>query len=550
MKKPTNLFIFIMLFAVTGITFAQRSTSKSVKYETISIPTVPIADFETLSLKMYFPNGSVTQDTLRKYAGNMDILKTDEERLSGTKYFSIKPTNMVNEGADMQVEVAFGAPIFHHKDFQETPGTLYWVEHELPTKVKIMDRNGKVLEYWTEPGRNTIQFGGEQIEYATKSAGGTTFTIRHLSYTEYDLLGEMMVNKKAVMYQMKKVIESLYDRMYFVKKKHKFDVASAKGKNYDYTALDQAQDNALDAIKVENYAMLANSIEVWKEHLAQASEFDRKAMINPNIASGLAGNIAIAYFLMDDMEAATTAAETYQTYSERSSQKKTVNGRTQAEVLYDLVNRTAKAKLANGTVSIPAKTEKAFDVKRKIGRKRKNKELDYFFNEDVYDTFYVEASNEIEDQANEPISEVSTGRDYKASVMTTSTQGVMLIMDFLRFSEDVGQPFPEEVTQITELEQVLAGGMRFTELPESIGNLVNLNKLVLRGSNLETLPESIGNLSALKRLDLSNNKLTSIPESIKNCNNLKSLNLKGNKISADELDKLKQRLPATCKLKI
>jgi Leucine-rich repeat (LRR) protein len=135
------------------------------------------------------------------------------------------------------------------------------------------------------------------------------------------------------------------------------------------------------------------------------------------------------------------------------------------------------------------------------------------------------------------------------NVQVTSTQGAMLLLNPFFNGDIVGQDFPEEITEITELNQILANHMKFTSLPESIGNLQNLKKLTLKGNQLEEVPESIGQLTELRTLDLSNNNLTSLPEEIGNCRNLKSVVLKGNNIPGDELSRIQAMLPDKCKVK-
>ncbi len=543
MKTPNKL-ITILLVLTCSLSFAQRSVSKKIKIDAISVPIVPVENFETMSFKIYFPSHTVTKDTLRKYAGNMDILKTDEERLKSIKHFSIRPTKMVNDNADIQVIVAFDDPQFLDKSLNTN---YYVIKHRLKTKVKILDGNGSLLDHWTEPSDNTIHFGNEQIEYANGQDG---FTIRSLAYNEYDNIGETMVNKKAIMRQLKKVIETLYDKIYFTPVTHKFDMASAKGKNHDYTVLDNAFKSALASIETKNYDKLSSNFDVWQSHIDKVVTYNRKTMITPEIAAGLSHNIVISYFLINDLNSAKKAIEA---------------SNYPSTYLSDLIDHSIRAQNVNDSIKIPTKDNrfKAIDIKRTIGRKRKNKDLDFLINQNVYGSF---GDN---DDASEAVTTTSTFSgsvkdaleamkkadetgiyDYEGSVINTSMQGAMLMLDNFRFSGIVNKPFPKAICELTELDQILASNMKFTELPEDISHLNNLRKFVLKGNNLEFLPDSIGDLSALETLNLSNNKLTTIPESIKNCTNLKTLNLKGNNISASEITKIKTFLPKKCKLKV
>ena len=59
-----------------------------------------------------------------------------------------------------------------------------------------------------------------------------------------------------------------------------------------------------------------------------------------------------------------------------------------------------------------------------------------------------------------------------------------------------------------------------TTLPDEIGNLTNLNELWLYENELTILPESFGNLTNLTKLDLGCNQTITLPESFENLTNL------------------------------
>jgi leucine-rich repeat protein SHOC2 len=62
-------------------------------------------------------------------------------------------------------------------------------------------------------------------------------------------------------------------------------------------------------------------------------------------------------------------------------------------------------------------------------------------------------------------------------------------------------------------------------LPENIGNLTRLNQLYLHDNQLTVLPESISELGKLKELDISGNQIRSLPQSMSGLTNLVELNI-------------------------
>ena len=90
---------------------------------------------------------------------------------------------------------------------------------------------------------------------------------------------------------------------------------------------------------------------------------------------------------------------------------------------------------------------------------------------------------------------------------------------------------PESIGNLINLKYIDLTNNQLTTIPESIGRVVNLKKLNLSMNRLLTLPDSIGNLVNLTKLDLSYNRLTTIPDSIGNLQNLEILNLRGNQLT-------------------
>ena len=132
-----------------------------------------------------------------------------------------------------------------------------------------------------------------------------------------------------------------------------------------------------------------------------------------------------------------------------------------------------------------------------------------------------------------------------------------------------GDSLPEEVFQLTNLQELTAArckmnvlngnigkltrleflnvmGNHLVRLPETLGNLVNLKTLVICRNLIEALPESIGNLKKLTYIDAWENPLYVFPESITELQNtLKTIDLRQIDLHNDELDKMEAQLPYT-----
>ena len=104
----------------------------------------------------------------------------------------------------------------------------------------------------------------------------------------------------------------------------------------------------------------------------------------------------------------------------------------------------------------------------------------------------------------------------------------------------------QNIGKLTRLEYLNVMGNHLVRLPESIGNLVNLKTLVICRNLIEALPESIGNLKRLSYIDAWENPLYVFPESITELQNtLKVIDLRQIDLHNDELDKMEAQLPFT-----
>ncbi|EFJ52246.1 hypothetical protein VOLCADRAFT_116284, partial [Volvox carteri f. nagariensis] len=91
---------------------------------------------------------------------------------------------------------------------------------------------------------------------------------------------------------------------------------------------------------------------------------------------------------------------------------------------------------------------------------------------------------------------------------------------------------PEEVLQLTELEELQLSGNCLTELPDSLSRLTALRRLGLAGNQLTQLPPGVGALTGLEGLWLHGNLIRRLPEQLGRLGGLRALSLAGNCLQA------------------
>lgn len=71
---------------------------------------------------------------------------------------------------------------------------------------------------------------------------------------------------------------------------------------------------------------------------------------------------------------------------------------------------------------------------------------------------------------------------------------------------------PDELFELTDLEELNLGGHRLTEVPDEITRLENLSELYLYGNQFTVFPAPVFRLKSLTLLDIYNNHISSFPE--------------------------------------
>jgi Leucine-rich repeat (LRR) protein len=104
-----------------------------------------------------------------------------------------------------------------------------------------------------------------------------------------------------------------------------------------------------------------------------------------------------------------------------------------------------------------------------------------------------------------------------------------LVLERLGLSE-----LPEEVFELTHLDELIVIDNLLTSLPPEIRLLGSLTRICMFYNEISTLPAEIGELKNLTHLDLSCNKLEVLPAELKNLSQLKYLDLRYNMLPIAE----------------
>lgn len=528
---------------------AQRSGSKSANVEVTTVPTVPYAIVDKVAFFIHSDPDFFTLDDLRRYGGNIKIIK-DGERLENMKFYSLgKEVQIVDDMATCVVDVALGPentvgePKIKSATNKGSDVKTYWAQltHQLPVRVTISDANGNVIDGWEDASTNEIRYGNEKV--ATMESGmlgGLTYTSGMMTFSSpmdvrnnlrgYE--GQRFIRRKAVLMQMSKVIDEMEQRLFFLNTKQKVNVYVGKGK-HDYTALETAQEVAVDAFKEGNFDALEGPIATWQTWAEEVDFTDKKAKVTKKVATGLHLNLAAAHLYRNEFGMCG---------QEISKARGLAVGNDDAldecDGLLDRLMKRRRASIANPDFALPSEEEvireKAPDFKSAIGKRSQNKDVAmiiagnrYLEVGDILAEWSAEALSGSAESAASETAEMTMAQRLGAK-LTTAIGGVSLTLNPLTDPDLVGQPLPVEVLAIPKLVSLDISGMKIGSLPANIDELSMLQTLGVSGNDLEELPASLANIPTLKRVIARNNKLTSVPAGMELIPELKMIDLKGN----------------------
>lgn len=338
-----------------------------------------------------------------------------------------------------------------------------------------------------------------------------------------------------------------------------FEVFSAKGKAFDYAALDEAMEKALDAYESigkngfnpNDLNALRSAVAVWEKELGELDTEDSKARISKEVGKGLYENLTRAYFYLYDFEKAKESAKKFKELFGNFS-----NNRTNA--MDDLIFRMLLQKIAaekneSLLADIAALHQMAETGATPQARLLSSSEAERLASE--FNSFRgSQAAGIVEDQKKEEAAMIASGElnPYQKYYFETMAGGEGIMIN-LPPSTLSGVPeitaFPIEICAFTNAKQVIILRNQIASIPAEIGKMTELKKLDLTGNQLTTIPAEIGLLSNLETLKLGNNPIESFSPEIAKCTKLTSLQIKGTKLSADQVAELQRLLP-DCKIKM
>ena len=537
----------LMLLSITP-SWGQRSGSKSTKIDITTLPTVPESIVDKVAFFVHADPNFFTLDDLRRYGGNIKIIKAGE-RLENMKYFSLgREVSIVDDMPTCVVDVALGPETYPEPQVKSasqknSDAKTYYavIDHNMPVRVTISDGNGNVLDGYEINTNNSIQYGNEKISTMESGPlGGLSYTAGRLSFSSpmevrnqlrsYE--GQRFVRRKAVLMQLSKVIDEMEERLFFIETKHNIEIFVGKGK-HDYTPLETAQAQALEAFKTGNFDALSGPMDVWAAWAQEVDFTDKKAKVTKKVATGLHLNLAVSHLYRDEF------AECAQAIS--AARGLAVGENANLAKCDELLNRLMKRRrwtVANPDFVIPSEDEvereKAPDFKSAIGKRSQNRDVAMILPGDRYlemgDVLARWQSEFVAGSAEASASEAAemTMSQRLGARLTNTLGGVSLALNPLIDSDLVGQPMPAEVLAIPKLVNLDISGMKMGALPENIDELNMLQTLIVSGNELNELPASLANIPTLKRVVARNNNLTSIPEGMENLTELKTIDVKGN----------------------
>ena len=581
MKK---ILLLLALGSTCFISHGQKLKTENYRRSVLNIPVLPVGNFSSLNLTMYSGETGVTKEILHRYIGAMKIMMSGGERYSGVGFYTQSPVKLTNDRADINIELAFGTPekkgvilktgscdnLIMDNAIENCKEYFYTVSYELPTAVQLTNKAGDVIDAWNYNSTMSLKFGNEAYQTESDGDGKNTIILYSNRYYDeaslaagYQTKGDELLGRKSVLIRLSNVIDDVYQKAYYFYSMDKDKIAYGKG-SFDYANLTVAKDEAIKLFEsskeLEGLDKLQNT---WKEELKSADYRDKKARISPKIAHGLYSNLALSYMYQSKYDSAMHymkkvissvppkgAGTTSSSTSESPQQR--------ADRLSRLIYFRNKAFDNNSEVEFNAETASSgINLKQQYGRRKFNGKYDFVSplnryseikeNADEVEMDYQKVFNEM---AQESGNMAAGGSKYRKMLQLQGLSDQLLSLNPFINKDIVAGAFPAAITSVTEITQLTAIGMKFTELPNTIGNLSIMKVLNLNNNNLTSIPESIGKCVSLKNLNLSNNNLTALPASIKNLVNLKSFTLKGNNFSADEIANIQKLLPAKCKLKL
>ncbi len=555
------LFTLSMVFAL-GVS-AQKSKTTTAKLDFTQYPSVPVEGVKTIGIEVFTADLPFNHDTLRLYLDNIDLMKSDAERLAKVKFQALNEIDIVSGEGDLNIKMAFGNPSVVSKEQLTTACApakdgcvqyYYMVKYNLPTVVQASNSEG-IIDTWELESNMDLRFGSEQIETHSETDKGTVTSIQIFGFTsEADLksafsgYGEDFIARKGVVTQLGNMAELIYDRVFFEDIKLKLDIAYGSGGAADYTETETAADMAVAAIEGQNYAELAGPIAVWEEWVSKHDPSDKKAVVNDKVAEGLHENLSIGYTFTEDFGKAHEHIEKTLELAQKGFVSE--NNIARLEQYRAFIDQHQKVRKYNAHLKTAGLVD-APDIKKLIGRRKFNEDLKIFVAEDKYN----EMAANLPTGDPKDISEM-TVEQFLSAAQSGSSSGAapsidgrvenrMLMLSPLIDGNFKGHPLPESICEYKDIKVIRAKNIGLTGIPDCMQELTDLEKIFIGSNSFDVLPDVFGNMKNLEVLDISENNLKTIPPSVFQLTGLKKIFIGGNQFSEEDIEKLKAALSNT-----
>jgi hypothetical protein len=557
-----TLLLFASLF-IAGSAIGQKTKTEKAKFDYTRYPSVPVEGLENLGFRVFTADLPFNKDTLRLYLGNMDFMKSNAEQLSKVKFKAMNEINLVGGEGDLTIDMAIGDPMVVSKELKTAQCMVpkdgcsqyyFTVQYRMPALVQARNANG-VIDTWELNPEMTLQFGNEQIEKHSNTDGASVTSIQVVTYADEAALnmafaeyGETSLARKGILTQIGNLAESVYDRVFFEETTLTYEIAYGSGSATDYTETETAASTAAQMLESQNYEALAAPIKTWESWLKRYDENDKKAAVNKKVAQGLYENLSIAYTFAGEYDKARASLD--KTLELAQDGFVNQNEVDRLKDFYGFIHHMEMVEKYNSSLN-PNEFVTAPDIKKVLGNRKENENLNYLFAEDKYadmaklhgtsapkkdisemtvEEFLSQSATEI----NDPNEEIS---------LEGRVENNMLILSGLIDGNMRGKALPESICEYPEIKTIRAVNIGLTSLPECISELTALKTLIVSKNSFTSIPDAFEGMSELQNLDISDNQLTSLPESIYGLKNLKKLAVSGNQIPDDQLKRLEEALP-------
>jgi len=570
MKRISTLLIVGLLFCTLAV-HAQSAKRKSVKTSYLNYPVVPLESVDSYRIAIYPNSIAVDQNDIRIKSG---LGKTFSGNISadiGPSYFTYKDIKFEQNDADVNVEIAFGdfeiigKEIKSHEipckqkgakltkdNILECPAYYYEINYNLPTIVRVRDNSGKTLYVSKMEDTGKTHFGYDK----TGLSGYILAPEMEAAYTKPGVREN--IEKKVLVDRLIGLEHHVNQGFYFYKTAVKIDVATASGKAFDYSSLDNAQQKALAAYEKmgdgeDISSELSEVIAVWEAAIQTLDKKDTKARINRRVGLGLYENLAQAYSYAHDNERAIENINKALKLQQMVGNKSREPYLNELRTLFIDRKNTENGYLINKNF-ISGNRMEAPMILHNARVKEKDNPYQFLYGGNKIEEFradYTAYAGEEKKEESEEITlegaiEQFKNASYADRIQVTSAGNMLVLMSL---TGDKFETLPLEICELADLNQLNAGGIPgFSTIPSDIKKMQGLKKLMIQNNQIKELPAEIGSLPNLEVLNLANNQLTSLPSEIKNLKKLKKLNIKGNNISPDQISEIQAALPK-CKIK-